>query len=144
MEYKPKRPGYLNIREAATKYEVSRGKLHRLIRLGQLKSVKDSRDARATLVRIEDLEDVFSFPAKGSEAAGEAMYDTRDSTGTITEEMRERMDAIRARIAAKRGGVMEDSTEIIRREREKRGQHLYELATRASRANGPEIGEPQA
>ena len=36
-----KRPGYLMIKEAAARYDVSRAKLHRLIGLGRLHTVKD-------------------------------------------------------------------------------------------------------
>ena len=144
MQYKPTRPGYLNIKEAATRYEVSRGKLHRLIRLGRLKAVKDVRDARATLVKTEDLEEIFQFPLERADAgetgAGTSglMDATRDNAGTLTTELRARMDAIRTRIAAKRGRIMEDSADVIRNEREKRGQDLYELVSGTGEASSPD------
>ena len=124
MEYKPKQKGYLNIKEAAAQYEVSRAKLHRMIRDGRLAAIKDSHDERATLVRVDELEELFHLPPEG------AMYREDRSivssgVGVLTAERAARMDDLRDRIA-RRVGLVEDSVDVIRRERERRGAELAE------------------
>ena len=61
MRYKT-RPGFLTIKEAAVRYQVSRAKLHRLVRAGRVHSEKDPRDERATLLRTEEPGGVFRVP----------------------------------------------------------------------------------
>ena len=120
MEYKPRREDYLNIKEAAAQYQVSRAKLHRMIRGGRLTGIKDWHDERATLVRIDDLNDLFRFPGEG------AMYrEDRGAVGVgmLTADRTARMDDLRDRIAG-RVGLVEDSVEALRRERERRGAEL--------------------
>ena len=120
-----KRPGYMMVKEAAVRYGVSRAKLHRLVRLGRLQTAKDPRDERATLLRTEDLEALFRFPAKGDE---DMSYHTRTTnvmktSGRLTGEWRERLDALRVRISAGRR-FAPDSAEIIRQERERRTRQI--------------------
>jgi hypothetical protein len=123
MEYTP-RQKYLNIREASATYEVSRAKLHRLIRVGRLHTTSDPRDERATLVKIEELEAVFRFPKEKAVDAEGATYTTEGAgretgpTGTLTSEMRARVDALRYRISGGRR-LPQDSVDIIREWRER-------------------------
>ena len=122
-----KRPGYMMIKEAAVHYGVSRAKLHRLIQLGRLQTTKDPRDERATLLRTEDVEAIFRFPAGEIE---EMVYKTEvanweEPTGRITKDWCDRVDALRMRIS--RGQRLpQNITEIIRAEREKRGGEIYQ------------------
>ena len=121
------RPGYMMIKEAAVHYGVSRAKLHRLIQLGRLRTTKDPRDERATLLRTEDVEAIFRFPA---EEAEEMVYKTEvakweEPTGRITKDWCDRVDAFRMRISRGRR-LPQDSAEIIRGEREKRGGEVYQ------------------
>ena len=115
------RAGYMNIKEAAARYEVSRSKLHRLIQLGRLRITGDPRDERVTMLRIEDLETQFRFPI---EEIVETRYQTRKveapmPVGRITEEWCNRADTLRMRISGGRR-LPGDSAEIIRQERESR------------------------
>ena len=120
------RPGYIMIREAAARYGVSRAKLHRLVQLRRLKASKDPRDERVTLVRTEDLDQLFRFPLEDNE---ETMYSTdkssEASTGHLTAELCARMDSLRRRVSAGKRFTTE-SAEIIREEREKRTRQLYD------------------
>jgi hypothetical protein len=89
-----KRPGYLMIKEAAARYDVSRAKLHRLIGLGRLRTVKDPRDERVTLLRTEELEKLFRF---GREEETPMEYGTATTheehvPGRLTAELRAKMD----------------------------------------------------
>ena len=118
------RRGYLIIKEAAVRYNTSRGKLHRLVKQGKVRTAKDPLDERATLLRTDDLDDVFEFPQKGAE---EMTYNTRQparivATG-LTRELADQMDALRMRISGGKRSLV-DSTDIIREEREKRSRHL--------------------
>lgn len=118
------RHGYLIIKEAAVRYNTSRGKLHRLVKQGKVRTAKDPLDERATLLRTDDLDKVFEFPQKGAE---EMTYNTRQPTSIVatglTRELADQMDALRMRInGGKRSPV--DSTDIIREERDKRSRHL--------------------
>ena len=123
--FEMKRTGYLSIREAAVRYEVSRAKLHRLVQLGRLQATKDPRDERVTLLKTEDLESLFQFPLYKVEdmeyRAG--TQKATESAGRLTAELRDRINGVRGRIAAG-GGIAQDSVEIIRQEREKRGQQI--------------------
>jgi hypothetical protein len=121
------RPGYLIIKEAAVRYNTSRGKLHRLVKQGKVRTAKDPRDERATLLRTDDLDNVFEFPQKGVE---EMSYNTRQparivATG-LTLELVDQMDALRMSINGGRR-LSQDSTEIIREEREKRSRHIMRV-----------------
>ncbi len=113
------------IKEAAALYNVSRGKLHRLVKQGRVQTASDPRDERATLLRIEDLDHLFEF---SEERAREMKYDSRagtriEGTGRLTQELADQMDALRKRISGgKRSAV--DSVDVIREEREKRSRHL--------------------
>ena len=129
MGYKS-RPGYLNIKEAAVRYQVSRTKLHRLVKTGRVRSGKDPRDERATLLRAEDLEALFRFPHEGP---GEMWYKTGTDdeeivVGRVTAEACARMDAVRTRIAATYAG-RGDIVETIRAEREKRTVQVMEAVS---------------
>ncbi len=112
------------IKEAAVRYNVSRGKLHRLVKQGRVQTASDPRDERATLLRIEDLDHLFEF----SETAREMKYDSWvgsriKGTGRLTHELADQMDELRKRVSGgKRSSV--DSVDVIREEREKRSRHL--------------------
>ena len=94
-----KRPGYMMIREAAVRYEVSRAKLHRLVKTGRLQATKDPRDERVTLLRIEDLEAMFRFPeAEASEMEYSVDRVPNHTPGRLTPELMAQMDALRWRI----------------------------------------------
>ena len=124
MEYKPRQESYLNIKEASAQYEVSRAKLHRMIRDGRLAAIKDSHDERATLVKINDLDEMFRLPAEGTMYRGISSV-VNAGVGVLTAERAARMDELRDRIA-RRVGLVEDSVEVLRREREHRGAELAE------------------
>ncbi len=119
------RAGYLMIKEAAAVYNVSRGKLHRLVKQGRVRTASDPLDERATLMYIEDLDHLFEF---SEERAGEMKYSSWvgsriEGTGRLTQELADRMDELRKRISrGKRSSV--DSVDVIREEREKRSRHL--------------------
>ena len=121
-----KRPGYMMIKEAAARYEVSRAKLHRLVRLGRLRTSKDRRDERITLLRTDDLEELFRFPLGEDEDMEYGTEDTNSTRGAgrLTAEACASMDALRMRIAGGRK-LAKDSVDIIREERERRSQQLY-------------------
>ena len=115
----------MNIKEAAVRYQVSRAKLHRLVKQERLGTARDPRDERATLLKMEDLEKLFRFPAEEVDTvsndrnrAGEAA-----AAGRLTAELRARMDALRWRIS---GGetLARDSAVIIRDERENRSRKI--------------------
>ena len=126
MKYEP-RQGYMSIKEAAVRYRVSRAKLHRMIRHDRLETAKDPRDERATLLRTEDLEALFRFPAEEEEAVTYDRSRAYESAvaGRLTADLRARVDAMRVRIA---GGkpLAGDSAAVIREEREKRSRHIEE------------------
>ena len=112
------RHGYMMIKEVAAKYNVSRAKLHRLVRLGKLQTAKDPRDERITLLREDEVDALFRFPE------GEATHmvdrgEVGESYGRVTAELAARMDEVRARIA-RGGSLSRDSVDIIREERERR------------------------
>ena len=120
----------MNIKEAATRYEVSRAKLHRMIRTGRLEAVDDPRDERATLLRADELEALFRFPV---EADVTSEHGAR-ATGVVTAEARARLDAIRARIAPS-GRRAEDSVDMVREGRERRSAEVYRASTSADEGN---------
>ena len=106
------------IKEVAAKYNVSRAKLHRLVRLGKLQTAKDPRDDRITLLREDEVDALLRFPR--GEAADMFNRDRAgESYGRVTGELAARMDEVRARIAQS-GSLRGDSVEIIREERERR------------------------
>ena len=121
-----KRPGYMMIKAAAVRYSVSRAKLHRLVQLGRLRTAKDPRDERVTLLRTEDVEALFRFTG---EEVPEMRYETGNTgeaaAGRITTELAASMDALRNRISGGRR-LPQDSVEIIRKERDKRTQQIEE------------------
>ena len=121
-----KRPGYMMIKEAAVRYGVSRAKLHRLIQLGRLRTAKDPRDERVTLVQTEDVEALFRFPREeevGDMGYRTGTYDTSEPAGRLTPELTARMDALRMRVSGGRT-FPDDSAEIIREERERRNREI--------------------
>ena len=113
------------IKEATATYGVSRAKIHRLISRGRLTAMDDPRDERVKLLRKEDLEALFQL---GAEERSPVECDTEQAVGRVTSERAARMDTVRERIAAS-GVKLPDSTMIIREERDRRSQHLYETAT---------------
>ena len=120
------RPGYVMVKEAAVRYGVSRAKLHRLIQLGRLKTFKDPRDERVTLVCIQEVEAVFRFPDEEVVDMGNQVGtgSTERSSGRLTQGKRDRIDALRRHISAGKW-LPQDSVEIIREQRERRTQEFY-------------------
>lgn len=118
------RPGYLNLKDAAQRYGVSRTKLHRLIKMGRLRATKDPRDERVTLLRTEEVESLFRFPLDTGQSR-ESNEAAAVEPGRITSEWLSQLDALRERIS---GGkrLPQDSAEIVRQERERRSQQLYQ------------------
>ena len=120
MEYTQRPAGYLNIRDAALKYEVSRSKLHRMVRSGQLHTQADPRDGRATLLSSAELEALFSVPREtdvSAEADTPAAAKSATGSGYLTPEARARIDTLRLRAT---GGLRLsiDSADIVREARE--------------------------
>lgn len=113
---------YLSIKEASVAYEVSRTKIHRLVKSGAVRSSKDPRDDRITLVRVDDLDSRFR---------GDTVMDMNSTayTGVATADRLNRMNAIRE------GGsvtaVRSDSTDILRAQREARSRELDMRSTGA-------------
>ena len=112
------------MKDAAAQYSVSRAKLHRLVRLGRLRTTKDPLDERVTLLRTEDVEALFKFPQQEAddvsyrtEATGAS--DSAESYGKVTSDLATRMDAVRIRVAEGRR-LSSDSVDIIREERDSR------------------------
>ena len=123
MEYSQRRD-YLSIKEAATHYEVSRAKLHRMISMGRLASIKDTRDERATLLRVEDLEQIFRLPSeKPVDAHRRREAYAAPAPGLLTAQRRARIDALRHRIANS-GQRVDDSVDLVRQQREQRTVEL--------------------
>ncbi len=107
---------YLSIKEASVAYEVSRTKIHRLVKSGAVRSSRDPRDDRITLVSVDDLDSRFH---------GETVMDMNNAAtlaGVATTDKLNRMNAIRA--GGPWAGVGSDSTEILRAEREARSREL--------------------
>ena len=121
-EYDRGHRGFLSIKEAAVQYAVSRAKVHRLIRSGQLQARKDPRDRRVTLLRQHELDRLFYIPEDTTR--DDMKNETTETTGRLTSEMRARADALRGRMAARGTARAVDSTAIIRAERERRGAEL--------------------
>jgi hypothetical protein len=120
---------HLNIKEAAATYQVSRAKLHRLINQGRLRTAKDPRDDRATLLQVEELESLFSLPRDGVRE-GENMTSEYDGLepGRLTAEWCAKMDEMRNRITARYGKPTTNSVDVIREMREERDRGLIRLA----------------
>ena len=121
-EYDRGHKGFLSIKEAAVQYDVSRAKVHRLIRGGQLRARKDPRDRRVTLLLQDELDRLFDIPEDTTR--DDMNYETTETTGRLTSEMRARVDALRGRMAARVGAHVVDSAAIIRAERERRSVEL--------------------
>ena len=121
-EYDRGHKGFLSIKEAAVQYDVSRAKVHRLIRAGQLRARKDPRDRRVTLLLQDELDRLFDIPEDTTR--DDMNYETTETTGRLTSEMRARVDALRGRMAARVGAHVVDSAAIIRAERERRSVEL--------------------
>ena len=118
---------HLNIKEASATYQVSRAKLHRLINQGRLRTGKDPRDDRATLLQIEELDSLFSLPENDGETEDmTSKYDGLEP-GRFTAEWRDKMDALRNRITAKHGKSTSNSVEVIREMREERDRQIMRL-----------------
>lgn len=114
---------FMSIREASAVYEVSRAKLHRLIKTGRLRSERNPRDERVSLLSTEELEALFRIQG---EEGREMRYGNNESMGAeagrLTAELRANVDALRGRVSAEKN--LGDSAEIIREEREKRSRQL--------------------
>ena len=126
MEYTQRPAGYLNIRDAALKYEVSRSKLHRLVRSGQLHGLADPRDGRATLLSSAELESLFSIPRETDlNADAETLVTAKGATGSgyLTPEARARIDALRLR-ATEGMRLSTDSADIVREAQEISGGRM--------------------
>ena len=121
-EYDRGHRGFLSIKEAAVQYAVSRAKVHRLIRAGQLRARKDPRDRRVTLLLQDELDRLFDIPEDTTR--DNMNYETTKAAGRLTSEMRARVDALRGRMAARGTARMVDSAAIIRAERERRTVEL--------------------
>ena len=121
-EYDRGHRGFLSIKEAAVQYAVSRAKVHRLIRAGQLRARKDPRDRRVTLLLQDELDRLFDIPEDTTR--DDMNYETTKAAGRLTSEMRARVDALRGRMAARGTAGMVDSAAIIRAERERRTVEL--------------------
>ena len=107
---------YRSIKEAAVAYQVSRTKIHRLVKSGVVRATKDPRDERVTLVNLDDLDTRFL-----GENAME-MMSMANVVGFATMEKLNTMTAIRERSAVY--GIRSDSTEILRQERDTRSREL--------------------
>ena len=121
-EYDRRHRGFLSIKEAAVQYAVSRAKVHRLIRAGELRARKDPRDRRVTLLLQDELDRLFDIA--DDTTRDDMDYETIETTGRLTSEMRARVDALRGRMAARVGSHAADSTAIVRAERERRTTEL--------------------
>jgi excisionase family DNA binding protein len=121
-EYDRGHKGFLSIKEAAVQYDVSRAKVHRLIRAGQLRARKDPRDRRVTLLLQDELDRLFDIPEDTTR--DDMNYETTETTGRLTSETRARVDALRGRMAARGSARVVDSAAIIRAERERRSVEL--------------------
>jgi hypothetical protein len=122
MKYTQRKAEHLNIRDAALKYEVSRSKLHRLVRSGQLRVQTDPRDGRASLLNITELEAFFSTPDgddlnEGAGALEAAEHQAKK--GYLTAEARARIDALRIRASGGRR-LSVNSADIIQEARDSR------------------------
>jgi hypothetical protein len=128
MEYKQRPAEYLNIRDAALKYEVSRSKLHRMVRSGRLHVQTDPRDGRATLLSSAELEALFSIPGEtdvNTDSDTFAAAKSQAQKGYLTTEARARIDALRFRATGgKRLSV--DSADIVRQSRDARTRETSE------------------
>ena len=128
MEYKQQKKKYLNIREASVLYDISRAKLHRLIRSGRLRTETDPRDERATLLSAEELEALFQIRREDdmdtSKYAKSGGFGMNYGAGRLTGDARVRVDALRMRVS---GGkrVVGDSVDILREARDERSAQLY-------------------
>ncbi len=118
------RPGYMNVKEAAQHYGVSRAKLHRLIRQGRLRTARDPRDERVTLLRVDEMDRLFRFSPADN---GSGQQRSAQPSGIITQEWCDRVDALRKRVFGGRK-LSEDSADIIRRERQKRTRQIERAA----------------
>ena len=116
------------IKEAAAQYRVSRAKLHRLIQAGRLKATTDPRDERVALLRTDELKRLFSLPLEEEESEMGYRTDAREyRAGNLTAELCARMDTLRGSVF-KRQELKDDSTEIIREERQRRARQLFGAA----------------
>jgi|GEM_PF-1441729 hypothetical protein len=128
MKYIQRKAEFLNIRDAALKYEVSRSKLHRLVRSGQLRVQTDPRDGRASLLNSDELEAFFTTPegADLNEGIG-AIEAARNQAnkGYLTAEARARIDTLRSRATGGRR-LSVNSADIIQEARNPRTQETSE------------------
>jgi len=127
MEYKQKETKYLNIKEASVRYEVSRAKLHRLIRSGRLRTEADPRDERATLLSARELDALFKI--RREDGMDTDIYAASEGSsmsygaGRLTASARARVDELRMR-ASKGMRIGDDSVDILREARDERGGQL--------------------
>lgn len=117
MKYTQRKAEYLNIRDAALKYEVSRSKLHCLVRSGQLRVQTDPHDGRASLLNTAELETFFSPPEGAVSHKGDGSLEPvthQANIGYLSDEARARIDALRVR--ANEGRQLSVSSEDIIKE----------------------------
>ena len=124
MKYTQRKAEYLNVRDAALKYEVSQSKLHRLVRSGQLRVQTDPRDGRASLLNSAELEAFFSTPEGADSNEGAGAFEAakhQANKGYLTAEVRARIDALRTRATGGRR-LIANSADIIQEARDSRSQ----------------------
>ena len=124
MKYTQWKAEYLNIRDAAFKYEVSRSKLHRLVRSGQLRVQTDPHDGRASLLNTAELETFFSPPEGAVSHKGDGSLESvthQANIGYLSAEARARIDALRVRANEGRQLIV-SSEDIIKKARASRTQ----------------------
>ena len=129
-EYDHRHKGFLTINEAAVQYDVSRGKVHRLIRAGELRAREDPRDRRVTLLMQHELDRLFDLPEDTTR--DDVSYETMEratttTAGRLTAGMRARVDELRGRVDAR--GF--DSAAVIREQRDRRSADLGDAAVGA-------------
>jgi excisionase family DNA binding protein len=130
---------YYTVREAADELGVSPSTVWRWIDAGQLAASRIG--PRAIRIRASDVLSAVRSPGSRRTGRERPIYTDLSQIPPMTPEDIRRakramaeLDKFRARLLAKRGGrLFPDSTEIIREEREKRSQHLADLAEKSRR-----------
>ncbi len=148
MKYTQRKAEYLNIRDAALKYEVSRSKLHRLVHSGQLRVQTDPRDGRTSLLNTAELETFFSAPEGAVSHKGDGSLEPvthQANIGYLSAEARARIDELRVRANGGRQ-LSVSSEDIIKEARGSRTQEdsmtpgTSNLDRRRKRESGSQVG----
>jgi hypothetical protein len=105
---------------------------------GRLRTAKDPRDERVTLLSTEDVESVLGF--SDGEGNDMAYTDNTETAGRLTPELLARITALREQVAA-RGKLPQDSADIIREEREKRSRQVYDAVFGEGRYDADDLGQ---